>query len=201
MRLLHPIMPFITEEIWQGIKTLFPIEEEALIIAAFPEADESLIDPDIADDMSFIQESISAIRNLRKQVNLAPSKGVQIHVRVAEARQAELFDKYQTYLQGLAKVEELNTGVDIQKPRLPGSGGEKYRDIHAAQRIDRHRSRKQRLGKQVEKIEKELASIEAKLNNPNFVNNAKAEVVEDHRKRREDVEVKLSLTKELLADL
>jgi valyl-tRNA synthetase len=60
---------------------------------------------------------------------------------------------------------------------------------------------KQRLGKQVEKIEKELASIEAKLNNPNFVNNAKAEVVEDHRKRREDVEVKLSLTKELLADL
>jgi valyl-tRNA synthetase len=202
MRLLHPIMPFITEEIWQGIKTLFPIEEEALIIAAFPEADESLIDPDIADDMSFIQESISAIRNLRKQVNLAPSKGVQIHVRVAEARQAELFDKYQTYLQGLAKVEELNTGVDIQKPRaclaavvrnieifMPLSG---LIDIEAE---------KQRLGKQVEKIEKELASIEAKLNNPNFVNNAKAEVVEDHRKRREDVEVKLSLTKELLADL
>lgn len=202
MRLLHPIMPFITEEIWQGIKTLFPIEEEALIIAAFPEADESLIDPDIADDMSFIQESISAIRNLRKQVNLAPSKGVQIHVRVAEARQAQLFDKYQTYLQGLAKVEELNTGVDIQKPRaclaavvrnieifMPLSG---LIDIEAE---------KQRLGKQVEKIEKELASIEAKLNNPNFVNNAKAEVVEDHRKRREDVEVKLSLTKELLADL
>lgn len=202
MRLLHPIMPFITEEIWQGIKTLFPIEEEALIIAAFPEADESLIDPDIADDMSFIQESISAIRNLRKQVNLAPSKGVQIHVRVAEARQAELFDKYQTYLQGLAKVEELNTGVDIQKPRaclaavvrnieifMPLSG---LIDIEAE---------KQRLGKQVEKIEKELASIDAKLNNPNFVNNAKAEVVEDHRKRREDVEVKLSLTKELLADL
>lgn len=202
MRLLHPIMPFITEEIWQGIKTLFPIEEEALIIAAFPEADESLIDPDIADDMSFIQESISAIRNLRKQVNLAPSKGVQIHVRVAEARQAQLFEKYQTYLQGLAKVEELNTGVDIQKPRaclaavvrnieifMPLSG---LIDIEAE---------KQRLGKQVEKIEKELASIEAKLNNPNFVNNAKAEVVEDHRKRREDVEVKLSLTKELLADL
>ncbi len=202
MRLLHPIMPFITEEIWQGIKTLFPIEEEALIIAAFPEADESLIDPDIADDMSFIQESISAIRNLRKQVNLAPSKGVQIHVRVAEARQAQLFEKYQTYLQGLAKVEELNTGVDIQKPRaclaavvrnieifMPLSG---LIDIEAE---------KQRLGKQVEKIEKELASIDAKLNNPNFVNNAKAEVVEDHRKRREDVEVKLSLTKELLADL
>ncbi|MGB4309585.1 MAG: valine--tRNA ligase, partial [Candidatus Cloacimonadaceae bacterium] len=115
---------------------------------------------------------------------------------------AELFDKYQTYLQGLAKVEELNTGVDIQKPRaclaavvrnieifMPLSG---LIDIEAE---------KQRLGKQVEKIEKELASIEAKLNNPNFVNNAKAEVVEDHRKRREDVEVKLTLTKELLADL
>ena len=202
MRLLHPIMPYITEEIWQGIKTIFPIEEEALIIAAFPSADESLIDPDIADDMSFIQESISAIRNLRKQVNLAPSQAVQIHVRVAEERQARLFEEYQTYLQRLAKVEELNAGVDIQKPRaclaavvrnieifMPLSG---LIDIEAE---------KQRLGKQVEKIEKELASIDAKLNNPNFVNNAKAEVVEAHRRRREDVEVKLSLTKELLADL
>jgi valyl-tRNA synthetase len=202
MRLLHPIMPYITEEIWQGIKTIFLIEEEALIIAAFPSADESLIDPDIADDMSFIQESISAIRNLRKQVNLAPSQAVQIHVRVAEERQARLFEEYQTYLQRLAKVEELNAGVDIQKPRaclaavvrnieifMPLSG---LIDIEAE---------KQRLGKQVEKIEKELASIDAKLNNPNFVNNAKAEVVEDHRRRREDVEVKLSLTKELLADL
>jgi valyl-tRNA synthetase len=58
-----------------------------------------------------------------------------------------------------------------------------------------------RLAKQIEKLEKELAGINAKLNNQNFLNNAKAEVVEDHRKRREDVEVKLSLTKELLADL
>ena len=202
MRLLHPIMPFITEEIWQGIKTIFPIKEEALIIAAFPSADESLIDPDIADDMSFIQESISAIRNLRKQVNLAPSQSVQIHVRVAEERQARLFEKYQTYLQRLAKVKELFTGTDIQKPRaclaavvrnieifMPLSG---LIDIEAE---------KQRLGKQVEKIEKELASIEAKLNNPNFVNNAKPEVVEEQRKRREDVNTKLSLTKELLADL
>ncbi len=202
MRLLHPIMPFITEEIWQGIKTIFPIDEEALIIAAFPAADESLIDPDIADDMSFIQESISAIRNLRKQVNLTPSQSVQIHVRVAEARQAQLFEEYQTYLQRLAKVEELFTGTDIQKPRaclaavvrnieifMPLSG---LIDIEAE---------KQRLGKQVEKIEKELASIDAKLNNPNFVNNAKPEVVEDHRRRREDVNTKLSLTKELLADL
>jgi len=202
MRLLHPIMPYITEEIWQGIKTIFPIAEEALIIAAFPQGDESLIDPDIADDMSFIQESISAIRNLRKQVNLAPSQAVQIHARVAEARQAQLFEEYQTYLQRLAKVEELNAGVDIQKPRaclaavvrnieifMPLSG---LIDIEAE---------KQRLGKQVEKIEKELASIDAKLNNPNFINNAKPEVVEEQRRRREEVDVKLSLTKELLADL
>ena len=202
MRLLHPIMPYITEEIWQGIKTIFPIAEEALIIAAFPQGDESLIDPDIADDMSFIQESISAIRNLRKQVNLAPSQAVQIHARVAEARQAHLFEEYQTYLQRLAKVEELNAGVDIQKPRaclaavvrnieifMPLSG---LIDIEAE---------KQRLGKQLEKIEKELASIDAKLNNPNFINNAKPEVVEEQRRRREEVDVKLSLTKELLADL
>ena len=202
MRLLHPIMPFITEEIWQGIKSIFFMQEEALIIANFPEADESLIDPHIAEEMSLIQESISAIRNLRKQVNLTPSQSVNIHVRVAKEQQATLFEDYQSYLQRLAKIESLNVGIDIQKP--PASLAAVVRNIEIfmplSGLIDLE-AEKQRLGKQLEKIEKELAGIDAKLNNQNFVLNAKPEVVEAQRMRRKDVEIKLSLTKELLADL
>ena len=202
MRLLHPIMPFITEEIWQGIKSIFFMQEKALIIANFPEADESLIDPHIADEMSLIQESISAIRNLRKQVNLTPSQSVNIHVRVAKEQQATLFEDYQSYLQRLAKIESLNVGIDIQKP--PASLAAVVRNIEIfmplSGLIDLE-AEKQRLGKQLEKIEKELAGIDAKLNNQNFVLNAKPEVVEAQRMRRKDVEIKLSLTKELLADL
>lgn len=202
MRLLHPIMPFITEEIWQGIKSIFFMQEKALIIANFPEADESLIDPHIAEEMSLIQESISAIRNLRKQVNLTPSQSVNIHVRVAKEQQATLFEDYQSYLQRLAKIESLNVGIDIQKP--PASLAAVVRNIEIfmplSGLIDLE-AEKQRLGKQLEKIEKELAGIDAKLNNQNFVLNAKPEVVEAQRMRRKDVEIKLSLTKELLADL
>lgn len=202
MRLLHPVMPFITEEIWQGIKLIFPMPEEALITATFPGSDASLIDSAIADEMAFMQESISAIRNLRKQVNLAPSQNIGIHVRVAEEPQAKLFTDYTAYLRKLAKVESATVGTSIQKP--PASLAAVVRNVEIflplAGLVDLDAERA-RLAKQVEKIAKELAGVQAKLNNPNFINNAKAEVVDAERKRLDEVSVKLSLTKELLSDL
>ena len=202
MRLLHPVMPFITEEIWQGVKSIFPMPEPALITAAFPVSNPQLIDPAIADEMAFMQESISAIRNLRKQVNLAPSQSIGIHVRVAEEPQAKLFTDYTAYLRKLAKVESATVGTAIQKP--PASLAAVVRNIEIflplAGLVDLDAERA-RLAKQLEKISKEQAGVQAKLNNPNFVNNAKAEVVEAERKRLDEVSVKLSLTKELLSDL
>ncbi|NLK50605.1 MAG: class I tRNA ligase family protein, partial [Candidatus Cloacimonetes bacterium] len=202
MRLLHPLMPFITEEIWQGIKQVFPMPEEALIIASFPQGDASLIKPAIADEMSFIQESISAIRNLRKQVNLPPSVTADIHVRVAEEGQAQLFDQYLAYLQKLARVQGATIGTDIPKP--PASLAAVVRNIELflpLEGIVDLQKERERIGKQLEKLEKEHASVAGKLNNPNFVNNAKPEIVEAERLRLEGIQQKLSLTKELFADL
>ncbi len=202
MRLLHPIMPFITEEIWQSVKSVFPQPEEALIVAAFPESDESLIDPNIADDMAFMQESISAVRNLRKQINLSPGAGISLSIRVAEERQKELFARYEAYFAKLAKVENLEVAQDLPKP--PASIAAVVRNIEIflplKGLIDLEAERA-RLGKQVEKLEKELNSVNAKLNNQNFVKNAKPEVVEKERQRFAEVDTKLSLTKELLEDL
>ena len=101
MRLLHPIMPFITEEIWQNIKKVFPQTEDALIIAAFPSCDEKMIDPEIADDMSFMQEAITAVRNLRKELNLNPGIPISLVIRVAEERQKDLIERYTTYFKRL----------------------------------------------------------------------------------------------------
>jgi len=202
MRLLHPVMPFITEEIWQGVKTLFPMPEEALIVAAFPSSDASLIDPAIADEMAFMQESISAIRNLRKQVNLTPSQMISIHARVAEEQQTKLFTDYTAYLRKLTRVEDATVGTGIQKP--PASLAAVVRNIEIFMPLTGLvdlEAEKLRLGKQLEKISKELAGVQAKLSNPNFVNNAKPEVVEAERQRLSEVSVKLSLTKELLSDL
>ena len=202
MRLLHPIMPFITEEVWQSIKSVFPQPEQALISAEFPLCDTSLIDPDIADDMSFMQETISAVRNLRKQLNLAPAQTISLTIRIAEPRQKELFDRYFAYLRKLAKVEALEAGTGLAKP--PASIAAVIRNIEIflplKGLIDLEAERA-RLGKQIEKLEKDFAGIEAKLRNQNFVNNAKPEVVANERQRLEEVRTKLSLTKDLLADL
>jgi len=202
MRLLHPIMPFITEEIWQNVDSVFPQPEEALIVAAFPEPDESLIDPNIADDMAFMQESISAVRNLRKQINLSPGAGISLSIRVAEERQKELFARYEAYFAKLAKVESLEVAPDLAKP--PASIAAVVRNIEIflpLKGLIDFEAERARLGKQVDKLQKELASVDAKLNNQNFVNNAKPEVVENERQRFAEINTKLSLTKELLEDL
>jgi valyl-tRNA synthetase len=202
MRLLHPIMPFITEEVWQSVRKAFPLPEESLIVAAFPECDESQIDPGIADDMGFMQESISAIRNLRKQVNLNPGAQISLAIRIAEPRQAELFSQYGGYLRKLAKVEKLQAGRDIAKPAASIAAVVRNIEIFLplAGLIDLEAERA-RLEKQIGKLEKELASVNAKLGNRNFLANAKPEVVENERQRQAEAGTKLSLTKELLADL
>ncbi len=202
MRLLHPIMPFITEEIWQSIKGVFPMPESALISAAFPQCDASLIDPDIADDMAFMQEAISAVRNLRKEINLNPGVMISLYIRIAEEKQSGIFTKYASYLRKLAKVENLEVATDLVKP--PASMAAVVRNIEIflpLKGLVDLEAERSRIGKHIEKLEKELASINAKLNNPNFLNNAKPEVVESERQRCAEVSTKLSLTKDQLADL
>lgn len=202
MRLLHPIMPFITEEIWQGIKAVFPIEEDALILAAFPEADSSLIDSAIDDDMRFVQESITAVRNLRKQLNLAPSQEIELCIRYAEPKQQILFESYMAYFRKLAKVCAISGGVGIDKPKAAIAAVvrniEVFLPLSGLIDLD---SERQRLGKQIEKLEKELGSINSKLNNSNFIANAKEEVIAKEKEKFAEVNTKLCLTKDLLADL
>ncbi|GAB1469002.1 valine--tRNA ligase [Candidatus Cloacimonadota bacterium] len=202
MRLLHPIMPFITEEIWQGIKEVFPLKDEALIIAEFPEADASLIDPSIDDEMRIVQETITAIRNLRKQVNLAPSQEIELTIRYAETKQQSLFVNYMAYFRKLAKVAHIEGGIGIDKPKAAIAAVvrniEVFLPLSGLIDLDVER---QRLGKQIDKLGKEMLSINAKLNNTNFMANAKEEVIAKEKEKFNEVNTKLCLTKDLLADL
>jgi len=202
MRLLHPIMPFITEEIWQGIKNIFPLKEEALIIAAFPEADETLIDNEINNNMRFVQESITAIRNLRKQINLAPFQEIEIVIRFAEGSQQKLFENYMAYFRRLAKVKSFSGGVQITKPKAAIASVVRNIEIFLplSGLVDIE-SEKNRLGKQIEKLTKELNGIQTKLANPNFLNNAKEEVVAKEKEKFNEVNTKLELLQHLLEEL
>ncbi|MBM4399435.1 MAG: valine--tRNA ligase [Candidatus Cloacimonetes bacterium] len=202
MRLLHPIMPFITEELWQGIRTHFPMPDESVMIAEFPVSDKQQIDKFIADEMAFMQESIVAVRNLRKQVNLPPATEIGIHIRLTEAKQQQLFNRYESYFRKLAKVTELKAETGLQKP--PASLAAVVRNIEIflplSGLIDLAQE-KARLSKQLEKLEAELAGIQRKLANENFVKNAKPEVVEKEKEKLVEVSTKAELTRNQIVNL
>jgi len=202
MRLLHPIMPFITEELWQGIKTHFPMPEESIMIAEFPISDKNLIDREIADEMTFMQESIVAIRNLRKQVNLPPATEISVYIRLAEPKQQTLFNRYESYFRKLAKVNDLKAEVALQKPAASLAAVVRNIEIFMplSGLVDLAQE-KARLTKQLEKLEGELGSIQRKLNNENFISNAKPEVVAKEKEKLAEVSTKADLIRSQIADL
>ncbi len=202
MRLLHPLMPFITEEVWQTVKEYFPMAEAALIIAKFPLADHSMIDAQINDNMSFVQETITAIRNLRKQVNLSPALEIDVTLNLADESQKELFTAYQNYFAKLAKVT--NMDIHINGEKVAGAIAAVVRNIEIylplSGLVDLDKER-EKLERQMEKLENELSGIERKLSNDKFMQNAKPEVVQKEKEKFNEVKGKLDTIKELYHSL
>jgi valyl-tRNA synthetase len=202
MRLLHPIMPFVTEEIFQVIKQYFPTEEEAIIIAKFPQTNNKLIDKQIDADMQLIQEAISAIRNLRKQVNISPAVQVKTIIKVEKKKQIELLESYQSYFDKLAKTIDMQIAVEMQRPAKSIAAVvqniEIYLPLSGLVDLEEEKSK---LNKQQAKLEKELQKINGKLNNSKFLENAPENIVAKEKAKQEEVETKLNKVKNILAGL
>lgn len=202
MRLLQPFMPFIAEEIWQGIREFFPLKSESIIVADFPKANQAMIDENIDKNMEFIQETITAIRNLRKQVNLAPGKEVGISIKVASEDQIKLLNDYQSYFAKLAKITDMDIAVDLSKPKSSIAAVvqniEIYLPLEGLIDLDAERSK---LEKQLEKLEKELKGISGKLKNKKFLENAPEKIVEKEKEKFTEIETKVIKTRELLDGL
>ena len=202
MRLLHPIMPFITEEIWQSLKSVFPMDEEALIIARYPEADEKSIDLEIEAQMSKIQECISTVRNLRKQVNIGPGKKVNISIKTVSDADTEMTEKYSYYFRKLANIENINVGTEIDKPKSSVASVAVDMEIylHLEGLIDLE-AEKARINKQLGKLQGELKKINGKLNNKKFMDNAPDQVVAKEKEKYEEVSTKVNKMQEMLDNL
>ncbi|MDD3052242.1 MAG: valine--tRNA ligase [Candidatus Cloacimonetes bacterium] len=202
MRLLHPIMPFITEEIFQTIKEFFPINEEAVIIAKFPVCIESMIDEKVDSEMSFIQESIVAIRNLRKQVNLSPALEVRVIFKTIDQETADLAVKYRPYFFKQAKVAELISSTTVDKPKSSLAAVVKNAEIYLPLEglIDVEQE-KFRLEKQLDKISKELSKIESKLNNDKFKTNAPTEIYEKEKEKYQTENLKYTALQKMIEEL
>ncbi len=181
LRLLHPFMPFITEEIWQQLPQRK--ESESIMIARFPEPEERYVDQSAADEMQLIIEVITALRNIRGEMNLPPGEQISVLLRTKNEETERRLREHQTFVQNLARVKELRLGPEVEKPLY--TAFVVVRDVEVFVPMDRSRMEEEmkRLQKEIAKIEKEITFVGKKLSNEQFVSKARPEVVQEEREK------------------
>jgi valyl-tRNA synthetase len=190
LRLLHPVMPFITEEIWHAIYDGAP-PLKSIALAAYPAADEKQIDLSAETEMAILQDLIVSVRNLRAELKVEPKVKVPIEVFTHEPEIRVMLENNlgAVLLDRPANVEKI-TFAERSLEKLPGARSTSRFDVHVVyeKKIDVAAER-QRLTKELEKIEKQLASAQARLGDEQFLGKAPAHVVEGLRKQVEEATV------------
>ncbi|MBO6535002.1 MAG: valine--tRNA ligase [Balneolaceae bacterium] len=199
MKLLHPFMPFISEEIWQYIQERS--SENALCISEWPTHDEQADRTTDADTFKLFQQFVSAIRNIRAEMQLSPKAELEILIKTTNTEVAENLTSNQWILEQLQSLSAITIGANVEKPKACSSslvdGHELY--VPLAGLIDVNKER-ERIESEIKRIEGWLKGVNGKLNNANFVNNAPDAVVENERNKKRDGEANLAKLKEQLKD-
>ena len=202
LRLMHPIMPFVTEELWQQL----PVDDkaESLMIASWPVAEEEDLDAAAEREMAFLQEVISAARTIRSELNVPRGRKVALVISTDGPEGASALDRHRVYLEALAGAESIEIGAGLPQPPSSGSAvvGEVELFIPLEGLIDVD-AETRRLRKEIEKLEGLVHGLERKLGNEAFLARAPAAVVEKERLRQEECRAslaRLSSSLEMLAN-
>jgi len=188
LRLLHPVMPFITEEIWHAVYDGHP-PLKSIALAAYPQADEQQFDLAAETNMAILQDLIVSVRNLRAELKVEQKQKVPIQVYTQDAEIKSLLEQNQSAIQRLAGVESV-TFVETSLSQLAGARSTARFDVHVVyeKKIDVAAER-QRLTKELEQMEKEIANSTRQLGNEQFLAKAPPKVVEGMRQRLAELEV------------
>ena len=184
--LLHPIIPFVTAEIWNALPV--PAGETATDIARepYPASRPACVRPADAARMELIQGVIVAVRTIKAELNISPAHKVSLLLHPADAAQAALLEQSRAMMSTLARLESLTIGTDLAAPRASASsvveGCQVIVPLKGAVDLNGELAR---LDKELTKLEKDVAGVQAKLHNESFVSRAPAEVVARERQRAE----------------
>ncbi len=195
LKLLHPFMPFITEEIYQAL----PHDAESIMIADYPRYDDALAFPNEEAQMAKIIEAISLIRNRRADMNVAPSKKAKVIIVTADrATYSDDTVKFFVKLASASEVEFVKEYSDENAVQIVATGATVY--IPLGELID-FAKEKERLNKEREKILSEIDRVDKKLSNEGFVAKAPAQLIEAEKAKREKFVEQLAATDEAIAKL
>jgi valyl-tRNA synthetase len=186
LRLLHPVMPFITEEIWQTIYEGKP-PQKSIALAPYPQADEMQIDVSAEVDMAILQDLIVNVRNVRAELKVEPKVKVPIEVFAQEPGIRAMIERNHGAVERLANVERI-TFVDGSLAKHAGARSTARFDVHVVyeRKVDVAAER-ERLTKELDKIEKEFANNQRQLGNEQFLTKAPEKVVEGLRRRAQEL--------------
>ncbi|WP_034757174.1 valine--tRNA ligase [Rossellomorea vietnamensis] len=198
MRLLHPFMPFITEEIWQNL----PHQGESITVAAWPTVDDKLTDKGAAEEMKLLVDIIRAVRNVRAEVNTPMSKQINLMLKAKDAHTLTIIEKNQSYIEKFCNPEMLEMGTDVEAPEKAMTavvtGVDLYLPLEGLINIEEEIAR---LQKELDKWTKEVSRVQGKLNNEKFVSKAPQKVVDEEKEKEKDYLEKQATVKARIEEL
>ncbi|MCU7555413.1 valine--tRNA ligase [Alteromonas sp. ASW11-19] len=189
LRLLHPFMPFITEEIWQRVMPLSAVKTDAssIMVQPFPQQDAALLDEKVLNDIEWVKKFIVGIRNIRGEMDISPNKPLNALLKNVSDEDSHRLDAAKGFLDKLSKLESVTVLQADEKapPSATALVGEMEILIPMAGLIDKD-AELARLTKAIDKVQKDLSRTEGKLANEKFVSNAPDAVIEKERAKLED---------------
>ena len=198
LRLLHPIMPFVTEEIWQSV----PHVGESLVVATYPTVHPEQMDEKAAEEMEFLMDFIRSVRTVRNEMNTPLSKPINIIAKVSDAAHYAILKENESYIARFSNPEEFVYGEDVEAPSDAVTsvitGAEIYLPLAGLINIEDEIAR---LEKEAEKLQQEVDRVEKKLSNEKFVAKAPAAVVEAERAKGADYQAQREAVLERIAAL
>ena len=195
LKLLHPFMPFITEEIWQTL----PHDGDTIMLSPWDEFSEALSFPEEEEQMNKIMTAVKAVRNRRAEMNVAPSKKAQVFI---ETPYGDTFKKGTEFFKRLSSASDVSVGEKFDgMDKAVSIITESARIYIPMDELVDFEAERERLNKEKEKLQKDIDFVNGKLNNPNFVSKAPEKVVEAQRKALCEYTEKMKLLDESLNKL